>query len=81
MVLQTPEQNHLSQDQKEHNTPKWNDKAKGTTFTLHVDHSDEQGQNNQTPQNHIKYQKGTTVHCHLFPKACFLESWQSKAKF
>ncbi|KGL93067.1 Spermatogenesis-associated protein 1, partial [Charadrius vociferus] len=37
-VLQTPEQNHLSQDQKEHSTPKWNDRAKETAFTLPVDH-------------------------------------------
>ncbi|XP_050757135.1 spermatogenesis-associated protein 1 [Gymnogyps californianus] len=60
MVLQTSQQNHLSQDQKERNTPKWNDKAKGTALTLHVNHSDEQGQNNQTPQNHIKYRKELT---------------------
>ncbi|KFO98617.1 Spermatogenesis-associated protein 1, partial [Calypte anna] len=36
-VLQTSQQNHLSQDQKEQNTPKGNDKAKGTALTLHVD--------------------------------------------
>ncbi|KAM6129111.1 spermatogenesis-associated protein 1 [Phoenicopterus ruber ruber] len=60
MVLQTSQQNHLSQDQKERNTPKWNDKAKGSARTLHVNHSDEQGQNNQTPQNHIKYRKELT---------------------
>ncbi|XP_062467202.1 spermatogenesis-associated protein 1 isoform X2 [Pezoporus occidentalis] len=59
MVLQTSQQN-LSQDQKEHNTPKWNDEAKGTTLILHVNHSDEQCQNNQTPQNHIKHQKELT---------------------
>ncbi|XP_074893679.1 spermatogenesis-associated protein 1 [Buteo buteo] len=58
-ILQTSQQNHLSQDQ-EPNTPKWNDKAKGTALTLHVNHSDEQGQNNQRPQNHIKYQKELT---------------------
>lgn len=63
-VVQTSQQNHLSQDRKEHNTPKWNDEAKGSTLILHVNHSDEQGQNNQTPQNHIKYQKGTTVYGH-----------------
>uniref|UniRef100_A0A8C3K1V9 Spermatogenesis associated 1 n=1 Tax=Calidris pygmaea TaxID=425635 RepID=A0A8C3K1V9_9CHAR len=57
IVLQTPQQNHLSQDQKKHNTAKWNDKAKGTALTLHVNHSDDQGQNNQALQNHIKYQK------------------------
>ncbi|XP_008933654.1 PREDICTED: spermatogenesis-associated protein 1, partial [Merops nubicus] len=56
----TSQQSHLSQDQEEGNTPKWNDKAKGTAFTLHVNHSDSQGQNNQTPQNHIKYQKELT---------------------
>ncbi|XP_061201198.1 spermatogenesis-associated protein 1 isoform X3 [Neopsephotus bourkii] len=60
MVLQTSQQNHLSQDQKELNTPKWNDEAKGTTLILHVNHSDEEGHNNQTPQNHIKYQKELT---------------------
>ncbi|XP_072723762.1 spermatogenesis-associated protein 1 [Ciconia boyciana] len=57
MLLQTSQKNHLSQNEKEHNTLKWNDKNKGTALTLHVNHSDEQGQNNQTPQNHIKYQK------------------------
>ncbi|XP_030350277.1 spermatogenesis-associated protein 1 [Strigops habroptila] len=57
MVLQASQQNHLSQDQKEHNAPKWNDEAKGTVFTLPVNHSDEQGENYQTPQNDIKYQK------------------------
>ncbi|XP_030906639.1 spermatogenesis-associated protein 1 isoform X1 [Melopsittacus undulatus] len=60
MVLRTSQQNHLSKDQKENNTPKWNDEAKGTTLILHVNHSDEQGQNKQTPQNHIKYQKELT---------------------
>uniref|UniRef100_A0A8B9MF36 Spermatogenesis associated 1 n=1 Tax=Accipiter nisus TaxID=211598 RepID=A0A8B9MF36_9AVES len=59
-ILQTSQQNHLSQEQKEPNTPKWNDKAKGTALTLHVNHSDEQGQNNQRPKNHIKYQKELT---------------------
>nr|XP_009923579.1 PREDICTED: spermatogenesis-associated protein 1 [Haliaeetus albicilla] len=58
-ILQTSQQNRLSQDQ-EPNTPKWNDKAKGTALTLHVNHSDEQGQNNQRPQNHIKYRKELT---------------------
>lgn len=81
MLLQASQQSHLGQNKKEHNTPKWNDKAKGTALTLPVNHSDEQGQNNQTPQNPIKYRKGTTVHCHLFAKACLLESWQSKAEF
>ncbi|KAM9543888.1 spermatogenesis-associated protein 1 isoform 5-T6 [Guaruba guarouba] len=60
MVLRTSQQNHLSQDQKEHNTPMWNDEAKGTTHILHVNHSNEQDQNNQTPQSHIKYQKELT---------------------
>ncbi|PKU48344.1 spermatogenesis-associated protein 1 [Limosa lapponica baueri] len=60
MELQTPQQNHLSQDQKKHNTAKWNDKAKGTALTLHVNHSGDQGQNNQALQNHIKYQKELT---------------------
>ncbi|KAM6342732.1 LOW QUALITY PROTEIN: spermatogenesis-associated protein 1 [Alca torda] len=59
-VLQTPQQNHLSQDQKKRNTPKWNDKAKGTALTLHVNHIDEQGQNNQTPPDHIQYRKELT---------------------
>ncbi|KFP95043.1 Spermatogenesis-associated protein 1, partial [Haliaeetus albicilla] len=36
-ILQTSQQNRLSQDQ-EPNTPKWNDKAKGTALTLHVNH-------------------------------------------
>ncbi|XP_041277730.1 spermatogenesis-associated protein 1 [Onychostruthus taczanowskii] len=56
LVLQTSEQNHLSQDQEDCSAPKWNDKAKGTALT-HVNHSDEQGQGRQRPQNHIKYQK------------------------
>ncbi|XP_062437190.1 spermatogenesis-associated protein 1 isoform X2 [Rhea pennata] len=57
MLLQNPQQNHPRQDQKEHNAPEWNDKAKGTALTLHVNHSDEQGRNNPTPTNYIKYQK------------------------
>ncbi|KAM6327272.1 LOW QUALITY PROTEIN: spermatogenesis-associated protein 1 [Podargus strigoides] len=57
MVLQTSQQNHLSQDQKEHNTPKWNDKAKGTALTLCVNHRDEQGQNNQHPQITLNIKK------------------------
>ncbi|KAL9845551.1 spermatogenesis-associated protein 1 isoform 5-T7 [Geothlypis trichas] len=56
VVLHTSEQNHLSQHQEDCSAPKWNDKAKGTAPT-HVNHSDEQGQGNQRPQNHIKYQK------------------------
>ncbi|XP_041339471.1 spermatogenesis-associated protein 1 [Pyrgilauda ruficollis] len=56
LVLQTSEQNHLSQDQEDCSAPKCNDKAKGTALT-HVNHSDEQGQGRQRPQNHIKYQK------------------------
>ncbi|XP_056211753.1 spermatogenesis-associated protein 1 [Falco biarmicus] len=60
IVLQTAQQNHLSQDQGERNTPEWNEKAKRTTPTLHVNLSDEQGQNNQTPPNHVKYQKELT---------------------
>ncbi|PKK27853.1 spermatogenesis associated 1 [Columba livia] len=35
---------------------KGKNKAKGNTLTLHVNRSAEQGQNIQTPQNHIKYQ-------------------------
>ncbi|KFM00715.1 Spermatogenesis-associated protein 1, partial [Aptenodytes forsteri] len=38
MLLQASQQNHLSQNQKKHNTPKWNDKAKGTALTLPVNH-------------------------------------------
>ncbi|XP_054494690.2 spermatogenesis-associated protein 1 [Agelaius phoeniceus] len=56
LVLHTSEQNHLSQDQEDCSAPKWNDKAQGTAPT-HVNHSDQQGQGNQRPQNHIKYQK------------------------
>ncbi|XP_064284535.1 spermatogenesis-associated protein 1 isoform X1 [Passer domesticus] len=56
LVLQTSEQNHLSQDQEACSAPKWNDKAKGTALT-HENHSDEQGQGHQRPQNPIKYQK------------------------
>ncbi|XP_009671516.2 spermatogenesis-associated protein 1 isoform X1 [Struthio camelus] len=57
VLLQSSQQNCRSQDQKEHNAPKWNDKAKGTALTLHVNRSDEQGQDNQTPPDYIKYQK------------------------
>ncbi|XP_075012243.1 spermatogenesis-associated protein 1 isoform X2 [Calonectris borealis] len=57
MLLQTSQQNHPSQNQKEDNTSKWNDKTKGTALALHVNHSVEQGQNNRTPQNHITYRK------------------------
>ncbi|XP_054240337.1 spermatogenesis-associated protein 1 [Indicator indicator] len=60
MVLQASQQNHLSQDQKEPNTPKWNDKATGTHLTLHVNHSDERGQNNQAHEDHITYRKDLT---------------------
>ncbi|XP_053841123.1 spermatogenesis-associated protein 1 isoform X1 [Vidua macroura] len=56
LVLQTSEQNHFSQDQEDCSAPKWNYKATGTALT-HVNHSDEQGQGNKRPQNHIKYQK------------------------
>ncbi|XP_063021869.1 spermatogenesis-associated protein 1 [Melospiza melodia melodia] len=56
LVLQTSEQNHLSQDEEDCNAPRWNDKAKGTALT-HVNQSDEQDQGNQRPQNHVKYQK------------------------
>lgn len=80
MVLQSSQQSHLRQDPEEHPAPKQSDKAKETTPTLRVNHSDELGQNNQTSKNHIKYQSGTTVHCHLFTKACILENEQSKAK-
>ncbi|KAM6414862.1 spermatogenesis-associated protein 1 [Rhynochetos jubatus] len=60
MLLQTSQQNHHSQDQKDRNTPEWNDKAKGTALSLHENRCDEQGQNSQTPQNHIKYLKEPT---------------------
>ncbi|KFQ56029.1 Spermatogenesis-associated protein 1, partial [Nestor notabilis] len=46
----TSQQNHLSQDHKEHNTPKWNDEAKGTTLTLHVNHKLTNMENN----DHLK---------------------------
>lgn len=63
-VQKNSQQSHLSQDPKEPHAPKWNDKAKGTALTLHVNHSDEQEQNNQIHQNLMPYPKGT-VHCHL----------------
>ncbi|KFP70757.1 Spermatogenesis-associated protein 1, partial [Acanthisitta chloris] len=50
MVLQTSEQNHLSQDQKDPNTHKWNAKTKGTALPLPVNHSNEHAQDDQTPQ-------------------------------
>uniref|UniRef100_A0A663DZF6 Spermatosis associated 1 n=1 Tax=Aquila chrysaetos chrysaetos TaxID=223781 RepID=A0A663DZF6_AQUCH len=69
--LESIQSSHQLENQEMHSPAEW---AKGTALTLHVNHSDEQGQNNQRPQNHIKYQKGTIVHCHLFAKACILES-------
>ncbi|XP_035189517.1 spermatogenesis-associated protein 1 isoform X2 [Oxyura jamaicensis] len=57
LLLQKSQQFHRSEDQKEHNTPKWNDKAKGNALTLHINHSDEQRQTNQPHQNRMKYQK------------------------
>ncbi|XP_064003978.1 spermatogenesis-associated protein 1 isoform X6 [Pogoniulus pusillus] len=59
-VLQTSQQNHLSQDQEGPSTPKWNDKTRGNHLTLHVNQSDEQGQNNHTHENHITYRKDLT---------------------
>ncbi|XP_026710156.1 spermatogenesis-associated protein 1 [Athene cunicularia] len=59
-VLVAAQQNHLSQGQKHRNAPKWNDKAEGAALTLRGNHSNEQGQNNHTPPNHIKYQKELT---------------------
>ncbi|KFW78926.1 Spermatogenesis-associated protein 1, partial [Manacus vitellinus] len=47
MILQSSEQNHLSQDQKDCNTPKWNDRAKGTAFTLHINHTLTNMENNE----------------------------------
>nr|XP_009943259.1 PREDICTED: spermatogenesis-associated protein 1 [Opisthocomus hoazin] len=43
-----------------HSNAAWNDKAKGTAFTLHINHSEEQGQNNQTPPNHIQCREELT---------------------
>ncbi|KFO56606.1 Spermatogenesis-associated protein 1, partial [Corvus brachyrhynchos] len=61
LVLQSSEQNHLSQDQEDCDAPKWNDKSKGTALT-HVNHGDEQGQDNQRLQNHInEHQKETKL--------------------
>nr|XP_009513322.1 PREDICTED: spermatogenesis-associated protein 1 [Phalacrocorax carbo] len=60
MLLQTSQQNHLSQNQKEHKSPKWNDKAKGTALTLHVNGGDEQGQNITNMENN-KHQKDTKL--------------------
>ncbi|KAI6063914.1 Spermatogenesis-associated protein 1 isoform X2 [Aix galericulata] len=57
MLLQKSQQNHHSEDQEEHKTPKRNDKAKGNALTLHINHSDEQRQTNQAHQNRMKYQK------------------------
>nr|XP_021130009.3 spermatogenesis-associated protein 1 isoform X3 [Anas platyrhynchos] len=57
MLLQKSQQNHHSEDQEEHDTPKRNDKAKGNALTLHINHSDEQHQTNQPHQNRMKFQK------------------------
>ncbi|XP_062353743.1 spermatogenesis-associated protein 1 [Cinclus cinclus] len=59
LVLQTSEQNHLSQDQEDCNVPKWNDKAKGTALT-HVNQSDEQGQEPANIENN-ECQKDTKL--------------------
>ncbi|OPJ77401.1 spermatogenesis-associated protein 1 isoform B [Patagioenas fasciata monilis] len=55
-VSQSSQQSHLRQDPKENPAPKQSDRAKGTTLTLRVNRSAEQGQNIQTLQNHIKNQ-------------------------
>ncbi|XP_031455968.1 spermatogenesis-associated protein 1 [Phasianus colchicus] len=57
IVQKNSQHSHLSQDPKEPHAPKLNDKAKGTALTLHVNHSDEQDQNNQTHQNLMTYPK------------------------
>ncbi|XP_064575832.1 spermatogenesis-associated protein 1 [Zonotrichia leucophrys gambelii] len=59
LVLQTSEQNHLSQDEEDCNAPKWNDKAKGTALTR-VNHSDEQGQELANMENN-EHQKDTKL--------------------
>ncbi|XP_009872093.1 PREDICTED: spermatogenesis-associated protein 1 [Apaloderma vittatum] len=59
-VLRTSWQNHLSQDQKEHNTPKRNDQAKGIALTLHVNHSGDQSQNITNMENN-DHQKDTRL--------------------
>ncbi|KFQ25235.1 Spermatogenesis-associated protein 1, partial [Merops nubicus] len=55
----TSQQSHLSQDQEEGNTPKWNDKAKGTAFTLHVNHKLTNMKNNDH-QKETKLRKNRT---------------------
>ncbi|KAM7014232.1 spermatogenesis-associated protein 1 [Passerculus sandwichensis] len=59
LVLQTSEQNHLSQDEEDCNAPRWNDKAKGTALT-HVNHSDEQDQELTNMENN-EHQKDTKL--------------------
>ncbi|KFO84081.1 Spermatogenesis-associated protein 1, partial [Buceros rhinoceros silvestris] len=59
-VLQTSQQDHLGQDQKERNTPKWNNKAEGPSLTLDVNHSDEQGQKLTNMEN-SDHQKDTKL--------------------
>ncbi|XP_058664930.1 spermatogenesis-associated protein 1 [Ammospiza caudacuta] len=59
LVLQTSEQNHLSQQEEDCNAPRWNDKAKGTALT-HVNHSDEQGQELANMENN-EHQKDTKL--------------------
>ncbi|XP_059334533.1 spermatogenesis-associated protein 1 [Ammospiza nelsoni] len=59
LVLQTSEQNHLSQEEEDCNAPRWNDKAKGTALT-HVNHSDEQGQELANMENN-EHQKDTKL--------------------
>ncbi|XP_005482187.2 spermatogenesis-associated protein 1 [Zonotrichia albicollis] len=59
LVLQTSEQNHLSQGEEDCNAPKWNDKAKGTALTR-VNHSDEQGQELANMENN-EHQKDTKL--------------------
>ncbi|KFV08052.1 Spermatogenesis-associated protein 1, partial [Pterocles gutturalis] len=59
MVLQTSGQNHLSQDQKECDIPKWNDKAKGTAVALHVNHKLTNMENNDH-QKDIKLRRDRT---------------------
>ncbi|KAM7161910.1 spermatogenesis-associated protein 1 isoform 1-T3 [Macrochelys suwanniensis] len=51
--LESAQENHLSQDQKEPNTLRWSQKDKGTISGPHVKQSIEQAKNNKTQENHI----------------------------
>uniref|UniRef100_A0A8C0B4J9 Spermatogenesis associated 1 n=1 Tax=Buteo japonicus TaxID=224669 RepID=A0A8C0B4J9_9AVES len=68
--LESIQSSHQLENQEMHSPAEWGEKEH--VPVLHTKHKQDRNnriQEKQIPQNHIKYQKGTTVHCHLFAKA------------